>query len=81
MSDEDVLAIFNGYSNPRVLDLACAFYICPNQSLFATYEIVLICVMVTRNNAPCLVVDIGRVGLKLLDGTIRTLDQLQHVPY
>lgn len=35
--------------------------------------------MVMENKAPCHVLNIGKVRLKLLDGTFRTLDHVQNV--
>lgn len=51
-----------------------------NQNLFIIYEIVLKGIVVIRNNASCKVAGIGRVRLKLLDVTIRTLDHVRHTP-
>lgn len=46
--------------------------------MFETYEIVMQGVIVIDNNELCRVAGIGRVRLKLVDGTCRTLDHVRH---
>lgn len=63
-----------------ILDSACSHHVCPNRDLFQTYEAVKQGGVVMGNNQSCRVAGIGRVRLRLQDGTIRTLDQVRHVP-
>lgn len=71
-----MLAI-NGESKHDVdwmLDTVCTFHICPNRDLFSIYETVSTCVVFIENNEPCQEDDIDIVRLKLVEGTVRTLD-------
>lgn len=77
------MVVSNIESKPEedwILDSACVFHMCPNKELFTTYEIVSQCDVVMENKVPCRIAEIGKVILKLMDGTIRTLDRIRHVP-
>lgn len=56
-----------------ILDWAYAFNIYPNKNLFTTYKTVSKGIVIMENNASYRVVRIGKVRLKLIDGTFRTL--------
>lgn len=51
----------------------------PNWNLFLIYETVFKCVIM-ENNLPCRIVSIRRVENKMFVRTMRTLDDVRHIP-
>lgn len=52
---------------------------CPNWDMFTIYEAFLNGIVVMCNNLPYKVASIKRIGLKMLDKTIKELDVVRHV--
>lgn len=53
---------------------------CSNQDLFSSYETITGGFVMTGSNEPCGIFGIGKVKIKILNGTVRTLGQVRHVP-
>lgn len=58
-----------------ILDSGCSYHMCPNRDLFYTYES-----YNGVNDAPCKVIGIGTIKIKMFDGVVRTLRDVRHVP-
>ncbi|KAH9680944.1 hypothetical protein KPL71_026750 [Citrus sinensis] len=63
-----------------VLDSGCSFHMCPNKAFFKSYETYDGGIIVIGNDASCRVIGRGTIKLKMLDGTIRELANVRHVP-
>lgn len=82
-SEKEFLMISGMDSKPCeewVLDLTYTFLMCPNRVLLIIYEGVLRGAVIIRNNAPCKIVEIGTVIIKMFDGIIRTFIEVGHIP-
>ncbi|KAG8497256.1 hypothetical protein CXB51_008476 [Gossypium anomalum] len=82
-SDGDLLvsSINNSkVSEEWILDSGCTFHMSPNQDWFTTYEIVSEGVVLIRNNASCKIASVGTINVRMLDGVVRTLSDIRHVP-
>ncbi|KAH9780126.1 hypothetical protein KPL71_007968 [Citrus sinensis] len=76
-----VLIVSDGASRGNwVLDSGCSFHMCPNRNLFKNYETYDGGIVVMGNDASCRVIGKGTIKLKMLDGTIRELANVRHVP-
>jgi hypothetical protein len=80
----DVLIAFAGCASMNsewILDSACSYHVCINKDWFSTYEPVQNGGLLRMgNNAPCEVVGIGSVKIRMHDGMTRTLTDVRHVP-
>lgn len=54
------------------------FHVCPNRNLFLTYENVFKGIVVIDNNTHYQIAGIGRVGFKMIDGTVKRLHIVRH---
>jgi hypothetical protein len=64
-----------------ILDSACSYHVCINRALFSTYEPVQNGgTILMSDNSPCEVVGMGTNKIKMFDGVVRTLTEVQHVP-
>ncbi|KAG8485563.1 hypothetical protein CXB51_018918 [Gossypium anomalum] len=63
-----------------ILDSGCTFHMSPNRDWFTTYEIVSEGVVLMGNNASCKITGVGTIKVKMFDGVVRTLSDVQHVP-
>ncbi|KAM3319479.1 putative protein isoform X1 [Capsicum chacoense] len=82
-SDGELLIVSDGNSKPCenwILDSAYTFHMCRNRDWFITYETVSKGVVLMRNNTPCKIVGIGTIIIKMFDGVVRTLGDVQYVP-
>nr|CBG76256.1 OO_Ba0005L10-OO_Ba0081K17.7 [Oryza officinalis] len=67
-------------SDQWILDTACTYHMCPNRDWFVTYEFVQGGTVLMGDNTLCKVVGIGTIQIKMFDGCIRTLSDVQHIP-
>ncbi|KAG8503196.1 hypothetical protein CXB51_001204 [Gossypium anomalum] len=67
-------------SEEWILDLGCTFHMNPNRDWFTTYETVSEGVDLMRNNASCKIAGVGTIKVKMFDGVVKTLGDVQHVP-
>ncbi|KAF3612386.1 hypothetical protein FXO38_36869 [Capsicum annuum] len=82
-SDGELFVVFDGNSKPCedwILDSASTFHMCHNQDWFTTYETVSKGVVLMGNNIPCKIASIGTIRIKMFDGVVRTLGDVQYVP-
>ncbi|GJR45460.1 retrovirus-related pol polyprotein from transposon TNT 1-94 [Tanacetum coccineum] len=56
------------------------YHICRNRDWFSTYCEIDGGKVLMGNDAPCKVVGIGTIQIKMFDGTVRTLKDVRHVP-
>ncbi|KAH9724313.1 hypothetical protein KPL70_007440 [Citrus sinensis] len=63
-----------------VLDSGCSFHMCPNRNFFKNYETYDGGIVVIGNDASCRVIGRGTIKLKMLNGTIRELTNVRHIP-
>ena len=63
-----------------ILDLGCSRHITLNRHWFSSYESVHGGVVLMGNTASYKVMGIGSIRIKMLDGTVRTLTNVRHVP-
>ena len=76
-----VLIVSDGASKGNwVLASGCSFHMCPNKAFFKNYETYDGGIIVMGNDASCRVIGRGTIKLKMLDGTIRELANVRHVP-
>ncbi|KAH9763957.1 hypothetical protein KPL70_001353 [Citrus sinensis] len=76
-----VLIVSDGASRGNwVLDSGCSFHMCPNRNFFKNYETYDGGIVVMGNDASCRVIGRGTIKLKMLDGTIRELPNVRHIP-
>ncbi|KAH9657209.1 hypothetical protein KPL70_022963 [Citrus sinensis] len=76
-----VLIVSDGASRGNwVLDSGCSFHMCPNRNFFKNYETYDGGIVVMGNDASCRVIGRGTIKLKMLDGTIRELTNVRHIP-
>ncbi|KAH9802523.1 hypothetical protein KPL71_001422 [Citrus sinensis] len=76
-----VLIVSDGASRGNwVLDSGCSFHMCPNRNFFKNYETYDGGIVVMGNDASCKVIGRGTIKLKMLDGTIRELPNVRHIP-
>ena len=62
-----------------MLDLGITFHMKPKRELFSSYEAIDGAVVLLGNDAPCKIIKIGSVKIKLYDGVMRTLTEVRHV--
>ena len=62
-----------------ILDSGCTRHVTPNREVFSTYEAIN-GVVLMGNDAPCKIIGIGSVKIKMYDGVVRTLIEVRHVP-
>ncbi len=67
-------------SDQWILDTACTYHMCPNRDWFATYEAVQGGTVLMGDDTPFGVAGIGIVQIKMFDGCIRILSDVQHIP-
>ena len=61
------------------MDSACSYNVTPNKDWFDTYRLVNSSYVLMGNDASCRVFRMGNIGVKMLDGVIRTLCDVRHV--
>ncbi|KAG8475009.1 hypothetical protein CXB51_031823 [Gossypium anomalum] len=67
-------------SKEWIIDSGCTFHMSPNRDWFTTYETVFEGVVLMGNNASCKIAGVGTIKVKMFDGVVRTLSDVQHVP-
>ncbi|KAG8497140.1 hypothetical protein CXB51_008403 [Gossypium anomalum] len=67
-------------SEEWILDSGCTFHMSPDRDWFTTYETVSEGVTLMGNNASCKIAGVGTIKVKMLDGVVRTLSDVRHVP-
>ncbi|KAH9680375.1 Integrase catalytic domain-containing protein [Citrus sinensis] len=63
-----------------VLDSGCSFHLCPDKSLFYTYESVDGGRVLMGNNNVCKIIGMGSVKIEMFDGSVKTLCDVRHAP-
>ncbi|KAH9763605.1 hypothetical protein KPL70_001228 [Citrus sinensis] len=63
-----------------VLDSGCLFHLCPDKSLFHTYESVEGGRVLMGNNNVCKIVGMWSVKIEMFDRTVKTLCDVRHAP-
>lgn len=53
---------------------------CPIRDWFSTYEGGSGGAVIMENNAPCKIIGVGTVRIRMLDGIVRTLTDVKHIP-
>ncbi|KAG8478507.1 hypothetical protein CXB51_028390 [Gossypium anomalum] len=82
-SDGKLLVAFvndSKVSEEWILDSGCTFHMSPNRDWFITYEMVSEGVVLMGNNTSCKITGVGTIKVKMFDGIVRTLSDVQHVP-
>jgi hypothetical protein len=83
MGSDLVLAVTNSNdcsSDKWVLDTACTFHISPKMDWFTTYDSINGDSILMGNNVAYKIVDIGTIIIRMHDGIVRTLTNVQHIP-
>jgi hypothetical protein len=63
-----------------LLDFGASIQMCLYRNWFSTYKSIDDGVVFMGNHFSCKVVGVGRICIKMLDGTVRTLIDVRHVP-
>ncbi|KAF3643363.1 hypothetical protein FXO38_20632 [Capsicum annuum] len=82
-SDRELLVVSYGNSKPYedwILDSACTFHRCRNRDWFTTYEAISKGALLMGNNTPYKIAGIRTIRIKMFDGVVRTLGDVQYVP-
>jgi hypothetical protein len=82
-SDSDVVLAriaFDCHSEGWIMDSACTFHICPNKEWFSSLDLIDGGVVLMGNDVACKMKGIGKIRLKLHDGSTRVLKEVQYVP-
>jgi hypothetical protein len=82
-SDSDVALAgtsFDCHSEGWIMDSACTFHICPNKELFSSLDLIDGGVVLMGNDVACKTKGIGKIRLKLHDGSARVLKEVRYVP-
>jgi len=61
------------------MDSACTFHICPNKEWFSSLDLINGRVILMGNDVACKMKGIGKIRLKLHDGSTRVLEEVQYV--
>ncbi|KAL5554002.1 hypothetical protein UlMin_041403 [Ulmus minor] len=77
-----LLASMNGGSvaNSWILDSGCTYHMCPHKEWFYTYQPCDVGTVLMGNDASYKVIRIGTVKIKMYDGIVRILGNVQHIP-
>ncbi|KAM7477355.1 hypothetical protein LguiA_025568 [Lonicera macranthoides] len=67
-------------SSEWILDSGCSYHMCPNRELFHTFTEVDGSKVLMGNDHACKTMGIGTIRLKMHDGVVRTLRDVQYVP-
>ncbi|KAM2859524.1 hypothetical protein COP2_024947 [Malus domestica] len=70
----------DGHSNEWILDSGCTYHMCPIREWFSNFEELDGGVVLMGNNNACKTQGIGKVCLKMHDGTVRELSDVRYVP-
>jgi hypothetical protein len=62
-----------------IMDSACTFHICPNKEWFSSLDLINGRVILMGNDVACKMKGIGKIRLKLHDGSTRVLEEVQYV--
>nr|CAD1844275.1 unnamed protein product [Ananas comosus var. bracteatus] len=63
-----------------LMDSACSFHICTHREWFSTYMPIEGGDVLMENHSKCTVIRIGTVRVRIFDGVVRTISEVQHVP-
>ena len=63
-----------------ILDSGCTYHMCPNRKWFIDYSEVDEGSVIMGNDHKCKVAGIGTIAIKNSDGTIKTLENVRHIP-
>lgn len=79
-NDENVLTIFSTrLEDEWILDSGCSYHMCPNRDWFTTYQSVNGGTVLMGNDAPCKIIGIGTIRIKMHDVIVKTLTDVRHV--
>lgn len=73
------LVAAEGLVDSWILDSGCSYHLCPHADWFHSYSSAK-GVVSMGNDAPCDVVGIGTVKIRMFDGVVRVLGNVRHVP-
>ncbi|KAE8655753.1 Retrovirus-related Pol polyprotein from transposon TNT 1-94 [Hibiscus syriacus] len=80
-SEGDMLSISTTeLTDVWILDSGCSYHITPNREWFLTYMSVNSGFVYLGDDRCCNIVGIGEVGIKMFDGSVRTLSGVRHIP-
>ncbi|KAM2004372.1 hypothetical protein ACFX15_027830 [Malus domestica] len=70
----------DGHSNEWILDSGCTYHMCPIREWFSNFKELDGGVVLMGNNNACKTQGIGKICLKMHDGTVRELSDVRYVP-
>ncbi|BBN69538.1 hypothetical protein Prudu_1005S000200 [Prunus dulcis] len=70
----------DGHSTEWILDSGCTYHMCPIREWFSSFEELDGGVVLMGNNNACKTQGIGKICLKMHDGTVRELSDVRYVP-
>ena len=82
-TDGDMLSVASNlehHVDSWILDSACSFHVTSNRYWFDTYRSVNYGIVTMDNGAYCKIIGIGNIRINMLDGVVRTLFDIRHVP-
>uniref|UniRef100_A0A5B7BZJ7 Putative copia LTR rider n=1 Tax=Davidia involucrata TaxID=16924 RepID=A0A5B7BZJ7_DAVIN len=84
-SDEEEESAFTvtssgSYSDEWILDSGCSYHMCPHRDWFATLQEFDGGVVLIGNNNPCGTKGVGKIRLKMHNGSIKVLEEVRYVP-
>ena len=81
LSEDEVLTV--SPNDPRdqwILDSGCTYHMTPRRDWFLEYESLEGGTVLMGNNMSCNVVGIGKVRLRMWDGSVKVLENVRHIP-
>jgi len=81
-SDSDIALAGTSFvcnSNKWIIDSACTFHICPNKEWFSSLDLINGGVVLMVNYVACKTKGVGKIRLKLHDGSARVLEEVNSV--
>ena len=73
------VATSGSYSDEWLLDSACSYHMCPNREWFLSLTKLDGGIVLMGNDNPCKIEGIGRIRLKLHDGTVKVLKDVRYI--
>jgi len=68
------------YSDAWLLDSRCTYHMCPKREWFSTYKSYDGGSVLMGNDAVCKTIGIGNIRMRMSDGQVQTLMNVQHIP-
>ena len=70
----------DGLKNFWLLDSACSFHVTPHKNWFDTYRSVNCGFVRMGNDATCIIIGVGTIKIKMLNGVVRKSEEVRHIP-